>query len=71
MKYKIIFAIDADAENTDEFLDKLNGYADIIKEEMENYVDSYNKDAGGEKDIDVWVNCEQISKEEYCKIIKG
>lgn len=71
MKYKIIFAIDADAEDTDEFLGNVNEYAHIIQEEMENYVDGYNKEAGGEEDIDVWVNCEQISEEEYCKIIKG
>ena len=71
MKYKVIFAIDADAEDTDEFLGNLNEYAHIIQEEMGNYVNDYNKDAGGEEVIDVWVDCEQISEEEYCKIIKG
>ena len=70
MKYKIIFAIDADAESDDEFLDNLNEYSHIIQEEMGYYVNGYNKDAGGEEDIDVWVNCEQISEEEYCEIVR-
>lgn len=68
MKYKIVYAIDADAEDVDEFLSNLSELADIHQEEIEDYANGYNQDAGGEEDIDVWVTCEQISEKEYDKL---
>lgn len=56
MKYKVVYTIEADAKNKNEFFGALEELAHIIQEEFEYNCGCYNEESGGSDEISVSVN---------------